>query len=91
VFISSVGNCVVAAGEPRLRNAAPAGLNVIWEPVIVVFNNAAAVHRITTLSDLTCSDVSQPPLPQLDFHGSAVSAAACNRGTPAPGVTPAPQ
>lgn len=56
--------------------------------VIVVFNNAAAVHRITTLSDLESSDVSQLPLPQLDFHCSAVPAAAYNRGTPAPSVAP---
>jgi hypothetical protein len=97
-FAQAIGSTVYSdaggvAGHDHLIGIASTGgdFNVIWEPVIVIFNNAAAVHRITTLSDLESSDVSQAPLPQLDFHCSAVSAASYNRGTPAPSVTPNPQ
>jgi hypothetical protein len=97
-FALSVGSTVYqdaggVAGHDHLIGVASTGgdFNVIWEPVIVVFNNAKAVHRITTLIDLKSSDVSELPLPSLDFHCSVVSAAAFNRGTPAPSVAPIPQ
>jgi hypothetical protein len=93
------------AGHDHLIGVASTGgdFNVIWEPVIVVFKTAAAVHRITTLSDLNSllnhvdpatnlpdPLVSELPLPSLEFHCSVVSAAAYNRGTPAPSVAPVP-
>ena len=97
-FAQAVGSTVYAdaggvAGHDHLIGVASTGgdFNVIWEPVIVVFNTAAAVHRITTLSDLNSSNVSELPLPALDFNCAVVSAAAYNRGTPAPSVTPDPQ
>jgi hypothetical protein len=96
-FAQAIGSTVYAdaggvAGHDHLVGIASTGgdFNVIWEPVLVVFNNAAAVHHITTLSDLNSSDVHELPLPQLDFNCAAVSAAAYNRGTPAPTVDPNP-
>jgi hypothetical protein len=95
-FAQAIGSTVYAggvAGHDHLIGVASTGgdFNVIWEPVLVVFNHAAAVHRITTLSDLNSSDVSELPLPQLDFNCAVVSAAAYNHGIPAPSVTPNPQ
>lgn len=94
-FSASMGSTVYAngvAGHDHLVGIASTGgdFNVIWEPVLVVFNTAAAVHHITTLSDLDSSDVSELPLPQLDFNCTSVSAAAYERGTPAPAVAPNP-
>jgi hypothetical protein len=100
-FAQGVGSTVYSdaggvAGHDHLVGIASTGgdYNMIWEPVLVVFNNAAAVHHITTLSDLNDSlannDVSELPLPQLDFNCAGVSAGSYNRGTPAPMVDPNP-
>ncbi|MDE3024434.1 MAG: hypothetical protein KGI93_02570 [Acidobacteriota bacterium] len=76
------------AGHDHLVGIASTGgdFNIVWEPVLVLFNSTAAVHHITTLGDLASSDVTEIPLPALDFHCSSVSAAAYDRGTPAPTV-----
>jgi hypothetical protein len=96
----SLGNPTVygagVAGHDHLIGVASTGgdFNVIWEPVLVLFNNTAAVHHITTLSDLlseiNSSNVTQIGLPQLDFHCSVVSAAAYNNGIPGPNLPPDP-
>ena len=66
--------------------------NVIWEPTLVLFTNAtAATHRLMTISDTIAAVAShhayEVPLPQLDFHCSAVSAARYNHATLAPRVS----
>ena len=81
-------------GHDHLAGIASSGgdFNVIWEPELVLFYNAqAATQHITTLAQVNA--VLAPgggailvKLPQLDFHCSVVSAAAYNRGTPAPVV-----
>ena len=81
------------AGHDHLVGIASTGgdFNVLWEPVLVLFTNAAAAtHHITTLSainaDVKSGDAIEIPLPQLDFHCSSVSAALYAHGTPAPTV-----
>jgi hypothetical protein len=66
--------------------------NVLWEPIAVLFTNAAAATtHITTLDQLRTAeandDAIEIPLPQATFHCSVVSVAPYNNGTP---VTPAP-
>lgn len=66
--------------------------NVLWEPIAVLFTNAAAANtHITTLAQLraaeTNGDAFEIPLPQATFHCSVVPASVYNNGTP---VTPAP-
>jgi hypothetical protein len=82
-------------GHDHLVGIASTGgdFNVIWEPVLVLFNSAAdavAVGHITFLSQITAAEAAgqafEVPLPQLDFHCSAVSAAVYANGTPAPTV-----
>jgi hypothetical protein len=65
--------------------------NVIWEPILVLFTNAGAARtRLLTIGDITgavsSGNAFEVPLPQLDFHCSAVSAALYNHATPAPTV-----
>jgi hypothetical protein len=65
--------------------------NVLWEPVLVLFTNAAAATtHITTLAQIQeavdTHNAIEVPLPQATFHCSSVSAAAYWRGTPAPAV-----
>jgi len=91
------------AGHDHLIGVASTGgdFNVIWEPVLVLFNTTAAVHHITKLSEITSllntvdpvtmkPLAREVPLPQLDFHCSVVSPAAYNNGTPGPSLTPVP-
>ena len=80
-------------GHDHLAGIASSGgeFNVIWEPTLVLFTNAAAAtHHITTLAqitaDLKAGDAITVPLPKLDFNCAVVSAAAYARGTPAPTV-----
>jgi hypothetical protein len=80
-------------GHDHLVGIASTGgdFNVIWEPVLVLFTNSqAAKQHITTLNQITAAlaanQVMEVQLPQLDFHCSAVSAAAYQRGIPAPTV-----
>lgn len=80
-------------GHDHLVGIASTGgdFNVLWEPVILLFTNAAAAtQHITTLAQvnagLAAGNLIPIPLPQLDFHCAAVSAAAYARGTPAPTV-----
>ncbi len=80
-------------GHDHLAGIASSGgdFNVIWEPTLVLFTNAAAAtHHITTLAqitaDLKAGDAIAVPLPNLDFNCAVVSAAAYARGTPAPTV-----
>jgi hypothetical protein len=81
------------AGHDHLVGKASTGgdFNVIWEPILVIFNDPSKVHHITTLTDLQNSNVSELPLPQLDFNCAIVSGAAYDRGTPAPLVPASPQ
>jgi hypothetical protein len=65
--------------------------NVIWEPILVLFTNArAAETRLLTIGDINAAvnsgNAYEVPLPQLDFHCSAVSAALYNHATPGPTV-----
>jgi hypothetical protein len=67
--------------------------NVAWEPVLVLFTNAAAATtHITTLAqinaDVASGDAIEVPLPPATFHCSSVSASAYWRATPAPTVGP---
>ena len=80
-------------GHDHLVGKASTGgdFNFVWEPTLVVFNNAdAATHRITTLAEIDAAqkagDITVIPLPQLDFNCSIVSAAVYNHATPAPTV-----
>lgn len=80
-------------GHDHLAGIASSGgdFNVIWEPVLVLFTSIpAARDHITTLAQLgaarAAGQVITIPLPQFDFHCSVVSAAAYDRGTPAPTV-----
>jgi hypothetical protein len=82
-------------GHDHLVGIASTGgdFNVIWEPVLILFTNAdAAKQHITTLDQINAAlagpnpNAIAVPLPQLDFHCSAVSAALYARGTPAPTV-----
>ena len=81
-------------GHDHLAGIASSGgdFNVLWEPTLVLFTTApAARHHITTLAQIKAALAARQaitiPLPQFDFHCSVVSAAAYNRGTPAPTVT----
>lgn len=80
-------------GHDHLVGIAKTGgdFNVLWEPVLVLFTNAnAATEHITTLTQIQAAEALgnafEVPLPQLDFHCSAVSAATYNHATPAPTV-----
>ena len=82
-------------GHDHLVGIASTGgdFNVIWEPVLILFTNAnAAKQHITTLDQINAAlagpnpNAIAVPLPKLDFHCSAVSAALYARGTPAPTV-----
>ncbi len=80
-------------GHDHLVGIASTGgdFNVVWEPVIVLFTNAAAAtQHITTLAALDAAyaahDVIEIPLPSADFNCTPVSAGAYDAGTPAPTV-----
>ena len=80
-------------GHDHLIGVASTGgdFNFVWEPTLVVFNNAqAARHHITTLAQIKAAqlagDITVIPLPQLDFNCSIVGAAVYNNATPAPTV-----
>ena len=80
-------------GHDHLVGIASSGgdFNVIWEPVLVLFNSVdASTTRILTLDQLNkafgAGQVSETPLPSLDFNCASVSAAVYNHGTPAPVV-----
>jgi len=82
-------------GHDHLVGIASSGgdFNVIWEPVLVLFNKVdASTTRILTLEQLNTAfgagEVSETPLPSLDFNCASVSAAVYNHGTPAPVVGP---
>lgn len=82
-------------GHDHLVGIASSGgdFNVIWEPVLVLFNSVdASTTRILTLDQLNkafgAGQVSETPLPSLDFNCASVSAAVYNHGTPAPVVGP---
>ena len=80
-------------GHDHLIGIASTGgdFNIIWEPVLVLFTNAnAATHRLMTIVDInnavSSGNAFLVPLPQFDFHCSAVSAATYAKATPAPTV-----
>jgi hypothetical protein len=82
-------------GHDHLVGIASSGgdFNVIWEPVLVLFNSVdASTTRILTLDQLNkafgAGQVSETPLPSLDFNCASVSAAVYNHGTPAPVAGP---
>jgi hypothetical protein len=88
---SVYGNGVL--GHDHLIGIASTGgdFNVLWEPTLLLFTSVrAATEHVTTLDQinklLKSGDAFLVPLPQLDFHCSAVSAAAYGRGTPSPTV-----
>ena len=81
-------------GHDHLVGIASTGgdFNVIWEPTLILFTNAAAARtHITTLAQINAAlnppsgppQAIEVPLPQLDFSCASVSAAVYNRGTPA--------
>jgi hypothetical protein len=80
------------AGHDHLAGIASSGgdFNVIWEPVVVLFNPGAPITHMTTLAQIQKAEkagqVTLIPLPPASFHCSVVSAAAYARGTPAPAV-----
>jgi len=80
------------AGHDHLLGVASTGgdFNIIWEPVLVLFNPGAEITHITTLSELESADVPMTAIPELDFNCSVVPAAAYFRGTPVTPVTPDP-
>lgn len=80
------------AGHDHLLGLASTGgdFNIIWEPVLVLFNPGAEITHITTLSELESADVTMIPVPDLDFNCSVVSAGAYFRGTPVTPVAPNP-
>src|SRR5262249_52480962 len=64
--------------------------NVAWEPILVLFTNAAAANtRLTTLAQVNAAVSSgnaiEVPLPQLTFHCEVVPAIVYAHSTP---VTP---
>jgi hypothetical protein len=80
-------------GHDHLVGIAKSGgdFNVLWEPVLVLFTNAAAAKtQITTLAQINHAvanhDAIEVPVPPATFHCSAVSAAAYWRATPSPTV-----
>ena len=82
-------------GHDHLVGIASTGgdFNIIWEPVLVLFNSVgASTTRILTLDKLNAAyragQISETPLPFLDFNCASVSAALYNNGTPAPVVGP---
>jgi hypothetical protein len=82
-----------AIGHDHLVGIRPTGgdFNVIWEPILVLFTDAAAANvHVTTLSGLSAlqgaGKVIEIPQPALSFHCSVVSAGSYNRGTPAPTI-----
>ena len=65
--------------------------NIIWEPVLVLFTNAAAArNRLMTLTDINNAVSSHNaflvPIPQADFHCSVVPESSYAKATPAPTV-----
>jgi hypothetical protein len=63
--------------------------NVLWEPVLVLFTSVDPHQvRLTTLAQIETAyqdgKIFFAPAPPLTFHCSVVSAAAYNKGTPAP-------
>jgi hypothetical protein len=82
-------------GHDHLVGIASTGgdFNIIWEPVLVLFNSVGfSTTRILTLDALNAAygagQISETPLPFLDFNCASVSAALYNSGTPAPVVGP---
>jgi hypothetical protein len=80
-------------GHDHLVGIASTGgdFNILWEPVLVLFTNAAAATtHITTLAQINAAvangDAIEVPIPPATFHCSSVSAAAYWRATPAPTV-----
>jgi hypothetical protein len=76
-------------GHDHLVGIASTGgdFNVLWEPVLVLFTNAAAAKtHITTLAQITAAEAAgnaiEVPLPQATFHCSSVSAASYWRADP---------
>jgi hypothetical protein len=84
-------------GHDHLLAAPGSGgdFNILWEPIAVLFTNAAAANtHITTLDQLRTAeangDAFEIPLPQATFHCSVVPAAPYNNGTPVPPAPPLP-
>jgi hypothetical protein len=80
-------------GHDHLVGIASTGgdFNVLWEPVLVLFTNAAAaMTHITTLAQINAAvdsgNAIEVPIPPATFHCSSVSAAAYWKATPAPTV-----
>jgi hypothetical protein len=75
-------------GHDHLVGIASTGgdFNVLWIPILVLFNTPGAVTHVTTLSQLhtleAAKAVTEIPLPPATFHCSVVSAAAYAQGTP---------
>jgi hypothetical protein len=75
-------------GHDHLVGIASTGgdFNVLWLPVVVLFNTPEAVTHITTMDQLhaleTAKAVTEIPLESVTFHCSGVSAAVYANGTP---------
>jgi hypothetical protein len=88
------GHDHILAAHPAPPSAV-GDFNVAWLPVVVLFTNpAAASSHIKTITELNAAiaagQVIQVPLPAATFNGSAVAAAAYDRGTPVPSAPPLP-
>jgi hypothetical protein len=83
---SVYGNGVI--GHDHLVGIASTGgdLNILWLPVLVLFNTPSAVTHVTTMSQLHALElagaVTEIPLQPATFHCSVVSAAVYANGTP---------
>jgi hypothetical protein len=95
VYTDPITGANLVVGHDHLVGIASTGgdFNVLWEPVLVLFTNVnASTTRVTTLAQIRALEAGpnpnafEVPLPQLDFHCSAVSAATYNKATPAPTV-----
>jgi hypothetical protein len=78
-------------GHDHLVGIAKTGgdFNVLWEPVLVLFNNVDPnQERITTLAQIEAAykakTIQLIPVPPLTFHCSAEGSAAYDKATPAP-------
>lgn len=91
--VPSVYHAGGVLGHDHLVGIAKSGgdFNVLWEPVLVLFNSVAASQQhLTTDAQIdqlnNTGQITEVPLPQADFHCSVVSVSTYNKATPAPTV-----
>jgi hypothetical protein len=87
IMSSVYGNGVIGHDHLLAVPGGGGGFNIAWEPVLVLFTNAAATNEhITTLAQITAAlarhDVIEVPLPPATFHCAVVPAVVYWNGTP---------